>query len=361
MVGSDGHAVIFRQTFGGLAATQDGLITVGVVNGKVAYVSSSSAGDGNAPGAATLSAAQAWVIAAQNVGKPATLVNVLASKADATTGWTGLKVAGFDSYQRVRLTALPTYTQGVRPAFEALVLDTRAAKLTGYREFVDAQTGQVLFRYNGVQQLSDNSRTAVSTLGASAASTPTCDATNTLCVFSNDLPTTAATIDCGPAEGPFTAPAGTKSIDTAAGEEVSTNDIVINLYYGLPGLVNQPVASGDTLFSPESIHYEPQGGVQAGTYYVQVCPFSHVLAEYTAPYTYHGTIAINTASGTQVISNTPKWKAFLANPPTDYSTNDTRQLACWFPLADSPTASSASRTSRRARRGTSTSRRTSRR
>ena len=49
MVGSNGHAVLFRQTFGGLPATQDGLITVGVANGKVAYASSSSAGDGNAP------------------------------------------------------------------------------------------------------------------------------------------------------------------------------------------------------------------------------------------------------------------------------------------------------------------------
>src|SRR3954465_12926623 len=67
LAGSAGHAVMFRQTFGALAGTQDGLIPVGVVGGKIAYVSSSAAGDGNAPGAATLSAAQAWVLAAQNV------------------------------------------------------------------------------------------------------------------------------------------------------------------------------------------------------------------------------------------------------------------------------------------------------
>jgi hypothetical protein len=54
MVGSDGHAVLFRQTFGGLPATQDGLITVGVVDGNVAYASSSSAGDGNPPAASAL-------------------------------------------------------------------------------------------------------------------------------------------------------------------------------------------------------------------------------------------------------------------------------------------------------------------
>jgi len=120
--------------------------------------------------AETLSAAQAWVLAAQNVGKPVSLVSVLSSKLDSKTGWTGLHVAGFNGFQRVRLTAFPTYTQGVRPAYESIVLDAKGGKLTGYREFVDAQTGAVLFRYNGVQQLSDSSRTGVSTLSGAAAS-----------------------------------------------------------------------------------------------------------------------------------------------------------------------------------------------
>src|SRR3954463_8879365 len=38
MAGGNAHAVLFRQTFGPLSATQDGLITVGVTAGKVAYV-----------------------------------------------------------------------------------------------------------------------------------------------------------------------------------------------------------------------------------------------------------------------------------------------------------------------------------
>src|SRR3954468_12991304 len=204
LVGSAGHAVVFRQTFGGLAATQDGMIAVGVVGGKIAYVSSSAAGDGNVPGAATLSAAQAWVLAAQNVGKPVSLVGVLSAKVDSRTGWTGLHVSGFDGFQRARLTAFPTYTQGVRPAYETIVLDAEGGTLTGYREFVDAQSGAVLFRYNGVQQLADNSRTAVSTLAA-AGSSATCDPTNAGCTFSNELPVTLTRIDCGAPEGPFTA------------------------------------------------------------------------------------------------------------------------------------------------------------
>ena len=42
-----------------------------------------------------------------------------------------------------------------------------------------------------------------------------------------------------------------------------------------------------------------------GLYYVQVCPFSNVLADFTAPYTYHGVIAINTAAGTQALATRP--------------------------------------------------------
>ena len=39
---STGRAVLFRQRFGGLTSAQDGMITVGWVDGKVAYVSSSA-------------------------------------------------------------------------------------------------------------------------------------------------------------------------------------------------------------------------------------------------------------------------------------------------------------------------------
>jgi hypothetical protein len=53
LVQSDGHAVVFRQTFGGQAAGHDGLITVGVANGRVAYVSSTAAGSRAAPAART--------------------------------------------------------------------------------------------------------------------------------------------------------------------------------------------------------------------------------------------------------------------------------------------------------------------
>src|SRR5262245_12714442 len=85
MVGSDGHAVLFRQTFGGRPATQDGLITVGVVDGNVAYVSSSSAGDGSAPAAATIAPQTAWTLAAANVGHALSVFDLSTGK--NINGW----------------------------------------------------------------------------------------------------------------------------------------------------------------------------------------------------------------------------------------------------------------------------------
>ena len=311
MAGTDGHAVLFRQTFGSLPATQDGLITIGVSNGRVAYASSSSAGDGAAPGAAGLSKVQAWVKAAKDVGLSTSVVNVLTSKLDKRTDWTGLKVSGFSQYQRVRLTAFPTYTEGVRPAYEALVINTNGAWPVAYKEFVDAQTGKIWFRQNAVQRL--------------ANTTIACDPAGLNCTYEGSL-AVAATVECGPYEGPYAAPAGTKSIDVAATTDVPTNDIVLELHRP-QGTV---VASGDVLFSPEAIHYEPSGGVPAGNYFVRVCPFSHNTADYTAPYTYHGTITINPVAGSGGGINTPKWKVFQANPPLNYSSTDTRLIDCWL-------------------------------
>src|SRR5687768_13091127 len=69
MLRSSGHAVIFRQRFGDLPAGQDGLITVGITEGKVAYASSSAAGNQGTPGPASLSPTEAWIRAAANIGR----------------------------------------------------------------------------------------------------------------------------------------------------------------------------------------------------------------------------------------------------------------------------------------------------
>ena len=107
---STAHAVLFRQRFGGLPSTQDGLINVAIVNGNVYLVWSSSAGDQAAPPAATLTPTQGWLAAAANVNRIIPVADVLSASLDKQNSWTVLKVTGFPQDQQVRLTALPTPT-----------------------------------------------------------------------------------------------------------------------------------------------------------------------------------------------------------------------------------------------------------
>ena len=145
----------FRQRFGNLAATQDGLINVAIVNGNVYHVWSSSAGDQAAPGAATLTPVQGWLNAAANVNHVVPVPDVVSANLDKQNNWTVLKVTGFPQEQRVRLTALPTPTNGVRPAYEANVVYVQGHIAEAYTVFVDAQTGDILYRINRVNWAAD--------------------------------------------------------------------------------------------------------------------------------------------------------------------------------------------------------------
>jgi extracellular elastinolytic metalloproteinase len=336
LVGSEGHAVLFRQTFGGLPATQDGLITVGVVNGKVAYVSSSSAGDGNAPPAATLSPQAAWTLAAANVGHQLSVVNL--SQGKNINGWQAFAAPGLNGVQRVRLTALPTPTQGVRPAYESIVLDNASnGEARAYTEYVDAVTGKVWVRHNDVQQLSDGKQSTASAASApSTAESQNCDSTGHTCTFDGTMPGTSPA-DCG-VNGPFVAPANLKSVDVASSADVLSNDIILFLDIGVPG--NGAGGSSDEATSPEAVHYEPSGGILAGTvFYARTCASPAPLGPFVDPLSYHGELAFNDAAGTPAVpQTTPKWKAFTANPPLggqpaypwNYPSTDNRIVYCWL-------------------------------
>jgi extracellular elastinolytic metalloproteinase len=92
-----GAAVLFRQRFGDLPAGHDGLVSIGVRDGAVWYVSSSLARDGKAPAPATLSAAAAERIARADAGL-----------ADATVMGT-------------ELVAVPTVDRGARAAYDVVL------------------------------------------------------------------------------------------------------------------------------------------------------------------------------------------------------------------------------------------------
>ena len=62
------------------------MITVGVANGRVAYVSSTAAGSQAAPAAATLTATQAWLRAAANAGVEGDRPPTSAPSPSATAG-----------------------------------------------------------------------------------------------------------------------------------------------------------------------------------------------------------------------------------------------------------------------------------
>ena len=51
----------------------------------------------------------------------------------------------------------------------------------------------------------------------------------------------------------------------------------------------------------------------------QMAPFN-----YAGTFTYDDTVVPNAG-----VPYPPKWKYFKANPPLDYSTNDTRKIGCW--------------------------------
>jgi extracellular elastinolytic metalloproteinase len=303
IVGTKGHAVLFRQTFGGLPATQDGLITVGVNDAGVFYVSSSAAGNGSAPGAASLSATAAWLKAAANIGRGVGADAIADVRQE--NGWTIFKVSGFAQQQRSRLTAFPTFTEGVRPAYETIVLDVAGGKATAYKLFVDAQTGKVWFRENAVDNLSQGATVAAPSGG----------------FFQGE--TGGPSQPCDIADGAtFDAPSGTKSIDVVASADNPINDIVLNLIYNPTGDV---VASTDTLFSPEAVHYTGDAGVvPPGSYSAQVCQFdpSQDGFPYSGFYSVNDTVAVS-------FPYPPKWKYFQANPPVNYSSADTRVVGCW--------------------------------
>ncbi|MES2885730.1 MAG: M36 family metallopeptidase [Pseudomonadota bacterium] len=287
------RAMLFRQRFGGLPSAVDGLITVGVVDGKVYYVSSSSAGDQPLPGAATLSPREAWSRAAANLGRrvPATAVQQVLDRT-ATLGWHMLDVQGFAQPQRTRLVALPMPAGGVRQAYETIVLDVHASNVLAFVSFVDAETGAILKRENRVDwQAAGNNTTPFQGAFADAAS-------------------------CGPRHD-FEVGDGINQVLVGAAAAQPANDILINLYFN-----GSVVASNDLLTSPETLTYAPTGGVPTGAYQAEVCPFSAALP----PLDYAGTITTSGASAGGTF-NLPGWKYFGAYPHSDGA--DTRLNTCW--------------------------------
>jgi extracellular elastinolytic metalloproteinase len=311
LTGSDGHAVVFVQKFDGLRSAEGGLLTVGIEGSaeqgwSVAYASSTTTGDAALAANRSISATEAWSRAAANVGRDVSAADIGVVKQDRE--WSVFTVDGFSHPQRARLAAVPTPTDGVRPAWEVLVVD--GAEAFAFESFIDAASGAVLVRKNLVEP-----------------SHPLGD------VFSGTM---AGVIDGGcrtPDHGPWTVSTGERigAVTVTVEAALTTNDVVIHLLRD--GAI---VASQDTLFSPEVILWEPDPGDNGeGTYTVRVCDFGDGDT-WTAPADYSGSINFSPQGTSAAAPYPPRWKVFPAYPdlgnqtfPWSYPNTDTRETWCW--------------------------------
>ena len=278
------RAVLLRQQFGGVSSASGGLVTVGVAHGQIAYVSSSLVKtDATSVSDAALTPLEGWLKAAADAGVAVPSAKVGAITSKVSDGWTRLTVPGFAQEQQVRLRALALADGTVRPVFVANVVKVEGAQSLAYTTYVDAVTGDILLRQNQV----DNEQGA----------TP----------FNGEITAT----DCGPKHAFTLHDNNTQRIDASAAMANSADDIVVKLFG--PGDVL--LATGDTGTSPETVSYTA-GPIPAGTYSMQVCPFSDPTAPILPPYNYAAMVTTSD-SGTPSSSDaqySPRWRLFPTNP-----------------------------------------------
>lgn len=148
---SDAQVVLFGQRAGALELVREGRIKVGLADGQVFWVSSSAVGDVADPGSPALTATDAWLAAAGDLGLSFLPSDLTAAGQDH--GWSLFEVPGLSHLQRVRPVALALPGAGAVPAFETIVLDVQAGRATAYTSFVDGHTGEVLVRHNRTWRL----------------------------------------------------------------------------------------------------------------------------------------------------------------------------------------------------------------
>ena len=157
------HVVTFRQVFAGAPTGNDGVVTVGLdPEGRVAIVTSSVTRDTRVTNAPRIDAKAAWLAAARDAGTE--LADRALTLTDQLTpqGAKVLRLEGVADRQTARLVTVPTPRDGVRLAWEVVVLRSAPGAELGehpvaYRSTVDAATGEVLLRANRLQHADDRS------------------------------------------------------------------------------------------------------------------------------------------------------------------------------------------------------------
>jgi extracellular elastinolytic metalloproteinase len=298
LAGSDARAVLLRQEYDGLPAAAGGMVTVGISDGQVRYVSSSLARSNTAEvPAAVLTPLQGWLAAASDAGFPQVAPAKVGVVAPSTrSDWTRLTVPGLAQEQQVRLRALPMADGSVRPVLEANVVDVAGGAAAAYTSLVDAVTGTVLVRRNQV----DNA------------------------VYNNVFNGAITATECGPRHAFELTDDLTRSINAVA-VALPADDVTLKVW----GPGDALLGTYDLGTSPDVATYSADS-IPAGTYSVQVCPYdaaSVVVGQYALTVSTSDTAP---PSGGQA-GSTPRWRYFPANPtpdsPTETATNSV--IGCW--------------------------------
>jgi extracellular elastinolytic metalloproteinase len=156
-IGDAGRAVVLQQRVNGLLVSPDGVASIGLVKSaqgwNVAYASSSLIASSDLTNSTEIDAAQALDGALDNAGEEVSVGQM--DFVGVSNGWRRVEVAGLRDDQLVRRVAFPT-TSGVRVAFETVYNDGVDA---GYRHFIDAESGRILYREETVEHLEEDNPT----------------------------------------------------------------------------------------------------------------------------------------------------------------------------------------------------------
>ena len=325
---SDARAVLFRQKWGNLSSAIGGMVTVGVANGEIAYVSSSLVKDTSAPPAAALTPEAGWLkaaveladeLGAAGLGLESVVGAADISEVTTEEGWTRLTVDGFEQEQQARVRALPLADGTVRPVIEANVVNVANGVTAGYTSLVDAVTGETLWRQSQVDQAVDSHRN-VSTMAAM----PTMEDNPSKHAFQGEF-----TADCGERHEFEITDNDTRQIVAVATALNPANDITLKLW----GPGNELLTNGDTGTSPEAATYSSDTPLPQGTYSAQPCMFEGAAP--LPPAQYFGNVSVSSQGGqspSEIVPFPPKWRYFPTNPTPKFGTEHSPKnwvTGCW--------------------------------
>ncbi len=280
--GSTAHAVLFQQSVGGVPLAEDGLITLGVRDGKVASLTSSAVGRSTlgtlASATPRLSASQGILAALKDAGvSQLGLSDLQVAKAVDASGFTQVLAKGLAQVQRARLRAVATTDRGARLVWETAVQDVAGGRATAAATLVDAVTGDVLLRRDAVDTAAAGTRSVAGmrSIGLRTQAAPS----------GGPISGTYSATACSDPI-PLTVNAGARTIAVVATAALPANDITIKINRGGKTLV-----TGDLVGTPEQATASLEPAAAAGeAFTAQVCPFD--AASNTAPFTFVGSYVV---------------------------------------------------------------------